>query len=223
VAFDRAAALRFYAGLFVLYLAVGSPLDRIGRYFFFSVHMAQNMMVAYPGAGLLVAGLPGWLADSVLGRPVPGRVLGAVLRPVPCGAVFMLVLSAWQTPGLFQWALWVDGAHAFEPLSILAASILFWWPILSPSRACPRASVGVRLVYLFLIEVALTGAFTVLFMTDHALYPAYETAPRVTDVLTALDDQRLAGILLSGVSSLVLVGVFGFTFRNWARSEHPGR
>lgn len=214
--FPKARALRFAAGLVLLYLAFGSPIEPLGRYFYFSVNVGQDLLVAYPAAGLVVWGLPPWMADAALGPKALRALVGFFTRPPVAGALFLLALSVWDLPQPFEWALWVDGARAFREATILAVSILFWWPLLGPSRLLKSPAPGMRLVYLFGIEVALTGVFSYLLMADHAIFPAYDAAPRPAGALDPLNDQRLAGILLAGVSSFVLVGAFGMTFRHWA-------
>jgi cytochrome c oxidase assembly factor CtaG len=70
--------------------------------------------------------------------------------------------------------------------------------------------------------VALTGVFTYLLMGEHPLYAAYELAPRLIPGLSAENDQVLGGVLLSGVSSLVLVGVLFVNFLRWSRADQSG-
>ena len=213
------AAGYFYGGLFLAYLAVGSPLERVGGLYLFSVHIALQLLILYPAAGLLLLGVPAWMGDRVLAHPV-GRALGSVLfRPWVAGAVFVLVVSAGYAPRLLNGILTHPRGQGVEHAVDLAAGVLFWWPLLSPSRILPPVGFGGRMLYLFALEVALTGVFTFLLMAEHPMYPTYELAPRLVPDLTPENDQILGGILLSGISSLVLVGTLGVTFWQWAKES----
>jgi len=218
--FPRVRACRFYAALGLLYLAVASPWDRVGENLLFSVHMLQLLAIMYPAAALFLAGLPAWMIDPALGCRAWRRPLGWILSPVACGALFTLVVTAWHVPRLFESALESEGMHAAEHASIFAVSLLFWWPLLSPSRVFPPIGFGGRLIYLFCLEVSLTALFTYILMADHVMYPTYEYAPRILPGLAAVDDQVLGGILLSAVSSLVMVAALGVNFFRWARTNH---
>ncbi len=218
--FPLASACRCYAALALLYLAVASPWDRVGENLLFSVHMLQLLAIMYPAAALFLSGLPAWMIDSALGWRPGRKPLGWILSPVVCGALFTLTVTAWHVPRLFESALESEGMHAAEHASIFAVSVLFWWPLLSPSRVFPPIGFGGRMIYLSCLEVSLTGLFTYILMADHAMYPTYEYAPRLLPWLAAVDDQVLGGVLLSAVSSLVMVGVLAVNFFRWARTNH---
>ena len=217
----RAAALRFYSGLVLFYLAVASPLSRVGQLYLFFVHVALQLVILFPAAGLVLRGLPAWMIDPLLSRPGVRPVWARLCRPLSAGFLFVLLISGWYVPRVFGWALAHPLGPAAEGGAFLAVSLLFWWPLLSPSRIFPPLAFGGRILYLFAIEVALTGIFTYLLMGEHPLYPAYELAPRLIPDLSAENDQVLGAVLLSGVSSLVLVGALLVNFLRWSRAE-PG-
>ena len=139
------------------------------------------------------------------------------MRPWVAGAAFVLVISAGYIPRLFEWTLRRPANQALADAVFFGVSLLFWWPLLSPSRVFPRIGYGSRMIYLFASEVALTGVFTFILMAEHPMYPVFELAPRLIAGLSPENDQTLGGILLSGISSLVLVGTLGMTFRQWAK------
>ncbi len=218
IPFPRKSAVRFHCGLGILVLALGSPLDGMARTFLCSAQTVQDLLVLYPAAALLLSGLPGWMVDPVLGR-LPRPVGRTLLGPVVCGAFFVIIVSGWYVPRPFEAALGNGAVRSLRAIAYLAAALLFWWPLLSPSRIFPPLRYGARLLYLFGIEVALTGVFTYILMADHAMYPTYAHAPRLIAALTPAEDQVLAGVLLSFFSSVVLVGALGLNFFRWARSD----
>jgi cytochrome c oxidase assembly factor CtaG len=216
---SRDPAIRFYAGLVIAYLAVCAPWERVGRYYLFSFEVSLQMLLLYPAAGLLLVGIPSWLADWLLTRPVLGSFGRMLLRPVPCGLLYIAAVSACYSPRIYEPALHSDRRMAVLHLVYLLAGVLFWWPLASPSRLIPPMRYGPRLAYLFAAEVALTGAFTYLLMAEHAMYPTYDLAPRLIPGLSAEDDQLMGGVVLSAVSSLVLVSALGVAFYGWSRDS----
>jgi len=220
--FPRRQAFRFFAGLVLLYLALGSPLDEIARYLLCSAHTLQDVLVLYPAAALLLLGLPAWLVDLGLAR-VPRPLGRALLSPLVCAGFFVVVVSGWYVPRLFEGALRNEGLHAVRAAMFLAAAVLFWWPLASPSQLFPALRYGGRLLYLLAVQVALTGVFTYVLMSDHPMFPTYEHAPRLVAALSPIEDQVLAGALLSFISSVVLVSALGLNFYRWAQTERrPG-
>jgi|SRR5665213_1676494 len=217
--FRRGQQTAFYAGLVVLYLALGSPLDWIGRYFLLSAHTAQLLLVLFPAPALLLFGLPAWMVDPVLAGARRRHLLRWLFHPVVDAALFILVVSAGYLPRLFEPALRNDLIHQVEQALFLGVGLLFWWQLLSPSRVFRRLAYGGRMLYLSAAEVGLTGVFTYILMADHAMYPVYEHAPRLIGGLTAGEDQVLAGVLLSAISSVALVGALGATFYRWAQAD----
>jgi putative membrane protein len=219
--FPRRAAIRFFAGLALLYAALGSPLDGIARYFLCSAHTVQDVLVLYPAAVLVLLGLPAWLVDPVLAR-VPRPVARACSGPLVCGGLFVVMVSGWYVPRLFEGALRNENLHALRAGLLLIAALFFWWPLFSPSRLYPPLRHGPRLVYLFAVQVALTGVFTYVLMADHAMDPTYVHAPRLVSALSPEEDQVLAGTLLSFLSSAVLVAALGLNFYRWSQAERSG-
>jgi putative membrane protein len=219
--FSPGRAACFYSALAVAYLALGSPLDHAGTVFLFSAHVTQELLLLYPVAALLLLGLPGWLVDGALDRRFLRRPAGLILNPLSCGAAFILGTAAWHLPRLFESALQSAPMQAAHMGTTVAAGLLFWWPLISPSRAFPPAGPAVKALYLTCAQVAFTALFSYVFMADQAIYPTYRYAPRLIAGLSPIEDQRLAGVLLGLVSSLVFLGALGAGFFQWAR--HSGK
>jgi len=218
----RPAAL-FYSGLLLYYLAVGSPLSRLGTAYLFSLHVFLQLVILYPAAALIVLGLPAWMTDPILGWAGWRGLWTRMLRPAVTGALFVLLLSFWYVPRVLGWTLAHAAGPAVEGGALLAVAVLFWWPLISASRLFPALGYGARLLYLCCIEVGLAGVFTYVIMAEHPIYPLFEFAPRLIPGLSAENDQVLGGVLLSGLSSLVLVGVLAVNFLRWAATDRPGR
>ena len=217
--FPRREAWYFYSSLVLFYLAVGSPLDQIGERFLFSAHMFQHLVIMYPVPVLLLCGLPWWMADAILDRPAARGPLKLLFSPLSCGALPTLVIGIWHAPWLYEWALQDKVVHVIEHLLFFAVSILFWWPMLSPSRVFPPLSYAGRMLFIFVIEVAMTPLFAYVTFSSNILYPTYEYAPRLFATFSAGDDQTLAGTMMKLVGMGVSLIAFGYSFYHWSREN----
>jgi putative membrane protein len=214
-AFPRAHAVRFYLALFVFYLAVGSPLDQMGERLLFSAHMLQHQLLIYPAAILLLLGVPHWMIDPVLAKPIVRAPLRLLTHPLACMIIYSVTISVWHAPSLYDLALRNKLVHVAEHLMFFGAALFYWWPLLSPSRVLPRRSHGVQMLYLVSGLITMTPVFAYITFSNDILYPTYEFAPRLFANLSAGDDQLLAGVMMKLGGGLVALGAFAVAFYRW--------
>lgn len=213
--FPRAHAVRFYLALFIFYLAVGSPLDQIAERFLFSAHMLQHQLLTYPAAMLFLLGIPSWMVDPLLGRPSLRPLLRFVTAPVICAIVYSLVIGLWHVPTLYDLALRNKAVHVLEHLMFFTAALLYWWPLLSPSKILPPRNYGVQMLYLLGVVIAMTPVFAYITFSHDILYPTYEYAPRIIPGFSASDDQLLAGSMMKLIGVIVSLGALMVAFYRW--------
>ena len=223
--YPRGHAIRFYLALLIFYLAVGSPLDQVGERFLLSAHMLQHQMMIYPAAILFWLGLPDWMVRPVTGRPALHGLLHFLTRPLICALLYVLTLSVWHLPYLYDWALQSRSVHIAEHFMFFGAALFYWWPLLSPAREFPPAAYAWQMLYLLGVEIGMTPIFAYLTFSHDILYPTYEYAPRLTWMSPA-DDQLLAGSMMKLVGFGVALGAFAVAFYRWHRAnerhEAPG-
>lgn len=217
--FPRGRAWCFYGALVLFYLAVGSPLDQLGERFLFSAHMVQHQLLMYPCAVLWVAGLPGWLLDRVEPDSALGRTGRRLTRPIAAGVIFVAVQTAWHVPGVYDWALRNRLVHVAEHVMFFGSAVLYWWPLLSPSRVWPRVSHASQMIYLVAVMIGLTPLFAFVTFSPDILYPTYEFAPRLVAGFDARDDQLLAGAIMKLGGALVTFIAFAAVFYRWYRAS----
>ena len=217
--YPRREAWFFYSALGLFYLAVGSPLDQIGERFLFSAHMGQHLIIMYPVPVLALCGVPAWMIDTALDRPGIRRPLRVLFTPLVCALLSTLIISMWHAPWAYEAALQDKVIHVVEHLMFFGASMLFWWPVLSPSRAYPASTFAGRMLYLFAVEVIMTPLFAYVTFSDNVLYPTYEYAPRLVADFSAADDQLLAGTMMKLTSMGVSLLAFGVCFFRWAATH----
>lgn len=218
--FPRAYAWKFYSALVIFYLAVGSPLDQIGERFLFSAHMLQHQMLIYPAAILLLKGIPDWMIDYPLRASKYLGVLRFFTHPVICGIIYTLVISLWHMPYLYDWALRDKVVHVVEHLTFFGAALLYWWPMLSPSRVLSPISHAAQILYFFAVLIGMTPVFAYITFSQDILYPTYEFAPRIIADFSPANDQLLAGVSMKIVGMFVALGAVGVSFYCWSQASN---
>ena len=196
----RAAA--FIAGLFSVWIALGSPLAALDHQLL-TVHMMKHLLLMIVGAPLillgapampLLCGLPKWFMRRGRTPPFLGHFLS---NPVFCWLAGTAAVIAWHIPTLFQLGLSSNTWHIVEDACFLSAGLLFWWPII---RTRPREAKGPQWsmsmpLYLFLGTLPCDILSAFLTFCGRVVYPSYLSAARIVN-LSPLQDQECAGALM---------------------------
>ena len=203
----RTAALAAAAA--TLTLSWLSPLQTIGVHYLLTAHLAQLLLVMGVVPPLLLLALP-----SRLRAPVPPRlrrVLGVLFHPVTGMAAVNLAFFAWHAPPAYNLALQSSWAGDAEQVTTLAASIIFWWPIVVPLGAPRVISRWTTLGYILVATIPQTFAGITVALAKHVIYTPYAVAPRLLD-MSALTDQQVAGACIALVSKVALFTAFSIVF-----------
>jgi putative membrane protein len=217
--YPRRKAVMFYSALVIFYLAVGSPLDQVSERFLLSAHMVQHLLIMYPVALLILLGTPSWMVDPLFSQPDLRPWLRLLLHPVTCALASTAVISLWHAPSLYEWTLQDKLVHVGEHLMFLAVSLLYWWPIASPSGVFPAPAYGVRMIYIAAAEIAMIPVAAYIVFSGDILYPTYEYAPRLIDGFTPAEDQLTAGVIMKVAGAAVSLAALGYCFFKWEKAS----
>jgi putative membrane protein len=97
----------------------------------------------------------------------------------------------------------------------MAASVILWWPVLSPLPEVPRAPYPVQLLYLFVVGLPMVMVSIFITMADSILYPYYASAPRVWPAISPHADQHLGGLIMWIPGGLVFLCAISVVFFRW--------
>ena len=199
----------FMAGLFSLWIALGSPLATLDHQLL-TVHMMKHLLLMTVGAPLILlgapampvlCGLPKWIMRLSLllrSRTPKLSLLGNSLsNPVFCWLAGTAAVIAWHIPTLFQLGLSSNTWHIVENACFLSSGLLFWRPII---RTGPREAKGppwsmFMPLYLFLGTLPCDILSAFLTFCGCVVYPSYLSAARIVN-LSPLQDQECAGALM---------------------------
>jgi putative membrane protein len=218
---ERGKIVLFFAGIFVLFIALVSPLDELGDVYWFSAHMTQHLLLTLAGPPLLLLGTPGWLLAPLLKNRAVLCVGRCLTSPVIALGLFNVVFALYHVPALYDLALRDDAFHIFMHLMLMATAVVTWWPVLSPVQELPRLPYPAQILYLFLESIPPTILGALITFADAVLYPTYQAAPRLFDV-TALADQQAAGLIMWIPGTMVYLFALTIVFFKWFGQSDSG-
>ena len=210
----------FLLAVALIFLSLNGPLHRLSDDYLFSAHMVQHMLVMLVMPPLLIAGLPDWLIRA--GLRVRGvRLVARVLtHPVVAFVAYNAVFIGWHFPGMYNWALINHNAHILQHLMFMGVSVMMWWPVVNPVEELEVIPTGPLLIlYVFVFGIPATALSAILTLSDTVFYPWYAMAPRVTG-LSALDDQRLGGLIMWVPGMLIFWTAMTVVFFRWTKDEY---
>ena len=208
---DRPATWRlvaFASGLFLIAASLNSPLETIASKYLLLMHLLQNGLIADVAPLLVLLGLTPGMRDAI-GRRGLNRLRTRWILPIWLAAWYLTHLAAF-----YNWALRTGWGLNIEHAILLAAGLLFWWPIVT-GRLSPPAG----LAYLAIAFVGSSFLGLTFIFSSHAFYSFYEHAPRLWG-LSHVSDQNLGGILMNGEQTLVFLLAIGYFVMRLLDEEH---
>jgi len=198
-------AWSFVVGLLLAGIALSSPLSVLDHDLL-TIHMVQHLLLMTLAPPLILLGAPLKLLPQgpvqrivkLIARPLrwsPLRRLGRMLSHPTFGWIgATAVLVLWHIPSIFMLGLRSQTWHGVEQVSFLVAGLLFWWPVVEPSRNASKWPKSSILLYLFLATLPCDILSGFLVFCDRVVYPVYFSSQQFG--LTPLEDQQCAGALM---------------------------
>jgi cytochrome c oxidase assembly factor CtaG len=188
----------FLSGLFLVAASLNSPLETIAAHYLLLIHLLQNALIADLAPLLIVLGLTPRMRQEV-GRRGPNRLRARWILAIWLGAWYCTHFAVF-----YNWALRTGWGLNLEHAILIAAGLLFWWPIVG-GRLTPAASLG----YLAVAFVGSSFLGLAYIFSSTPLYAFYEHAPRLWG-LSPVRDQNLGGIFMNAEQTLVFLLAIGW-------------
>ena len=210
-----AQRLAYFSSLALLFLTLNGPLHDLSDFYLFSGHMVQHLILTLVVPPLMIFGTPGWMLRPMLRKPTLFATARKLTSITSCFVLFNVVLAFWHLPPLYNLALANHGIHILQHLMFIAASVLMWWPLLSPLPELPRAAYPAQMLYCFLMVIPMSIISIYIAMADTLLYPAYATAPRILGI-TPMEDQQYGGLIMWIPGGVFFYAVMTVVFFKWS-------
>ena len=222
--------LCFFSGLFIIFLALQSPIDPLAEHQF-SVHQVQHLLLRMIGPLLVLAGapltpmlrgLPLWallgIVRPIVGNPTVRRVYELFTNPIVTTVVFLGTLYLWQVPLLHNLAVRNDAMHELMHTTMLLSGFLFWWLVIDPKPHRSRLHYGLRVLYLGLIVIPNTLLGAGITFNTNLIYQAYYDFPQPFG-MDPLIDQQLGGVALWVIGDMMSIIGAGVAMAMWYQHE----
>ncbi len=223
--------LCFFSGLFLLFLALQSPIDSLAVHLF-SFHQIQHITLRMFGPFLILLGapmtpmlrgLPRWALLGLVRPTVRNywarRAYDLIMNPVFTTALFLGILFLWQLPGAHNAALRNSALHEFMHFTMLLSGFLFWWLIVDPKPHRSRLHYGLRILCLGLIIIPNTVLGAAITFSDKVLYQAYAEVEQPFNI-SLLSDQQLGAAILWVPGDMMSLLVAGIVMIMWFQKEN---
>lgn len=196
----------FVLGLFLVWVAVGSPLAVFDEEWL-TVHMIQHLLLMTVAPPLILLGAPVMPFLHGLPRYWVRTIVGPLLRwflvqrlgtalsqPVLCWLAAAAALVGWHVPAAFTVGFQSESWHVVEHICFLGTGLLFWWPVVQPWPSIPKWPRWSILLYLFAATLPCDVLSGFLVFCERIVYPAYISTSRSAS--SVLADQQCAGALM---------------------------
>jgi putative membrane protein len=210
--------ISFGAGVLALWVALDWPIGPLGAGYLASVHMVQFLLIAVLAPPLLLHGVPERAYRSLESRPTLFRVLSVVTHPLVALAAFTTLMAVTHWPRVVDSMMSSQlGSFALD-LTWLLAGLLFAWPVAAPVPERRWLTYSVKMGHLLAGSILNTGVFAFLTFSTLPVYGIYELAPPIS-VLSAREDQRLAGLLMKMGGAPILWTWISILFFRWFHED----
>jgi putative membrane protein len=215
--------LALAAGWTSLFLALASPIHRLGDVLF-SAHMLQHEILVLIASPLFAASHPGVTMLYAIPRsarqPVGSWVakmendlpISLIYSPLGAFLLHAAALWLWHIPYLYQATLESDFIHALQHLSFFLSGVLFWSALFGAGRSTMTYGAGVLYVFGTAVHCGALGAL--LTFSTLVWYPIYANRTQLWN-LTPLQDQQLGGLLMWVPSGVVFILIGVWLFARW--------
>lgn len=219
-------AVAFAGAWLAIVLALSPWMDALSDTWLVA-HMVQHELLMVVAAPLMVVSAP--LAAMIRALPPGMRVRvskvvlqsgviaawGAIVAPATVFLLHATALWIWHLPALYDYALEHESAHVIEHVCFFSTAALFWWGIAHGRYG--RLGYGAAVIYVFATAIH-SGVLGALLTFSPRVWYAHYIQPHST-VLTPLEDQQLAGLLMWVPGGLIVAAGGLVLFAAWLRES----
>ena len=204
----------------VLTFLIGSlwPVHDVSEDSMYFVHMAQHLAFINVMALFIVMSVPSWLARWIIVRKHVLPVVRFATRFIPATILFNLLIVFFHWPAVVTLTIENGLIHFLAHLTMVISFVIIWMVIVSPAPEIRRPTPIVQMLFLFLQSVIPTIPASFLTFGSKPLYKIYVGLPKMFS-MSALEDQRTAGLVMKLGSGLLIWGVIAVIFFRWSAWE----
>lgn len=207
----------FGTGLFLVLVALVSPIDAFGEEQFLFMHMIQHILLGDLAPLAFVAGLTGPILRPVLSLPGVWR-LRWLTHPLVALPLWAINLYVWHIPFLYQAALHHSAVHALEHFCFFGFGAIMWAAVLETLPGPEWFGTGAKLGYVAGVRVLEAILGNIFIWSGTVFYPFYEHPTNMWGI-DALADQQIAGAIMMVEGSIVTLAALAWLFLKMAQES----
>lgn len=235
----------FYIGLVLLYTVKGAPVDLLSH-ITLTAHMIQMAIYLILFPILMIKGIPTWVWEKVLLKPVIKSVMKVLTFPLISILLFNVLFSIYHLPAIFDLTKSSPVIHTIFHVFLLLFGFLVWFPIMSPIKQWQISHPLGKIFYIFANSVLITPACVLIIFADVPLFAAYSSngawlqalalcvpsdvlqgltstfqisGPEMFSPMSTLEDQQLGGIIMKLMQEIVYGVILARVFYAWFSPE----
>ncbi|RAK23234.1 putative membrane protein [Anoxybacillus vitaminiphilus] len=237
----RKQKLFFTAGIVLLYICKGSPIDLLGH-LMFSAHMTQMAILYLLVPQLLILGIPNWMYEQLFRIRFVKATVSFFTKPLISLILFNGLFSFYHVPFIFDIVKTNMFLHAMVTTVIFFSAVMMWWPLVTKLSDWPTLSGIKKIGYIFANGILLTPACALIIFADTPLYTTYSdpqawvnalqlcvpagtlaslnlTGPQMFMSMPLIYDQQLGGVLMKIIQEIIYGAMLFFIFIDWYQKE----
>jgi putative membrane protein len=215
----RKHAAYFAAGALLLWISLDWPVGALGAGYLAYVHMIQFLLIAMAVPPLLLLGVPKEALPRLRDDGAAARIRRFATHPLLTLLAFVVVVYYTHLPVSTDRLMATQWGSFLVDVLWLGGGLLYWWPVIAPGGHRAGFAPGLRMGYLFANMVFMTAPGAMITFAEFPMYGIYELAPRIGD-FPALDDQRLAGLLMKIGGGTITWIAISIMFYRWHNDEN---
>ncbi|SES67514.1 putative membrane protein [Oceanobacillus limi] len=133
-------SILFLVGLVSIFVAIGSPINIIGR-IEFSTHVVQLILLLFIAPVLLILGRKQKAIDQLLTISPLEKIMQFVMHPIFTLGLFIILFYGYHIPAVFDQARIDLFWNYFYMFGLFLAAIFMWLPVLSSKRFAVKRKV----------------------------------------------------------------------------------
>ncbi|MFN8016061.1 MAG: cytochrome c oxidase assembly protein [Acidimicrobiia bacterium] len=194
------------------------PVHDVSEKSMYFVHMAQHLAFINLMSLFIVMSVPTWLARWIIVRKFVLPVVRKGSRFIYATLLFNLLIVFFHWPAVVTLTLENGLLHFLAHLTMVLSFAVIWMVIVSPAPEITRPTPIMQMIFLFLQSVIPTIPASFLTFGNKPLYKVYDNLPKLFS-MDALEDQRVAGLIMKIGGGLLLWGVIAIVFFKWSSTE----
>lgn len=223
---EAVASLRqraqFLGGVAVLFVFAQWPVHDLSERYSFGVHMVEHAAFSFLAPPLLVLGTPAWLKRMVLVETRAYPVVRRLTRPITAGLLFNAWVVFTHIPVVVDTVTPNEWLHFSAHVGLVATALLMWFPLCNDLPEFTRMGYLGKSLYMFLQSVVPVVPAAFYTFAETTLNAFYARRPLAIG-LDPLDDQLIAGLVMSVGETVIFWAVIVGIFVRWYGEIERGR